>query len=130
MRRFQTILLHLVGVLAEGTLGLVSEDLIELGPVVVHHGVVLCNHIPQIFHLLVSELGLVIIRLEVTYLIHWIRIAFVLCGTRTAGTRSATATLPVSSPGATTATTAATTVATISLHCISICLGDYVNGLG
>ena len=48
VRRLQAIVLQFIGVLAEGAIGLVGEDLVELCPEVVEHSVILSDHLPKV----------------------------------------------------------------------------------
>ena len=73
MCRLDSPLLHLVGVLAEGTVRLVREDLVELVPERLDHGRVLRDHRPEVVHLVFFRLALVCFFLEVANFVHRIR---------------------------------------------------------
>lgn len=65
MGRLEAVPLHLIGILAEGAIWLVFEDLIEFFPVVVHHLIVRRNHVLKVLQLQFLDLALVDVFPEV-----------------------------------------------------------------
>ena len=81
MCRLDSLFLHLVGVLAEGAVRLISEDMVKLTPERLNHVRVLSDHGPKVIHLVFFRLALVCFFLEVANLVHRIRGTFIGGGT-------------------------------------------------